>query len=133
VIAHATAQRCLSGPEALVSVATNILNDAMFSRSPSSGALGRRLLENIPLQPIKAPLMVAQGLADTLVLPSAQEKYVNALCASGQQLEYRTYRGYDHVAVVADPQSPLIRDLFQWTKDRLTRTPPPRGCTTIRR
>lgn len=133
VIAHETAARCLSGPEALVSVAANATSEPIFSRLPSSGPLGKRLEENVPLHPIKAPLMIAQGLSDSLVLASEQKKYVDAQCAAGQQVDYRTYKGYDHVDLVADPKSPLIPDLFRWTKDRLAGLPPQPGCTTTRR
>jgi uncharacterized membrane protein HdeD (DUF308 family)/acetyl esterase/lipase len=133
VVARATSQRCLSKPEALVSVATNVANEPMFSRAPSSGAFGRRLEENVPLHPIAAPLLVAQGLSDTLVLPSAQRTYVDAMCAAGRQLEYRTYEGYGHVDVVAGPHSPLIPDLLRWTQERFAGKAPPEGCTTVRR
>jgi hypothetical protein len=37
------------------------------------------------------------------------------MCAAGQRLEYRTYKGFDHVGVVGDPKSPLPRDLVAWT------------------
>jgi uncharacterized membrane protein HdeD (DUF308 family)/pimeloyl-ACP methyl ester carboxylesterase len=131
VIAHASADRCLSGPEVLVSLVTSLGKGSIFSRSPSSGPLGQALQENIPLHPIKAPLFIGQGLADTLVLPSAQKTYVNAMCKAGQELEYHTYKGYDHVGVVLDPQSPLIPDLIHWTKARLDGKPPPRGCTFL--
>ncbi len=86
VVAHATANRCLSGPEALVSVATNLSKEPIFSRDPDSGALGKALTENIPLHPIAAPLLIGQGLTDALVLPSAQQTYVDAMCKAGQQL-----------------------------------------------
>jgi pimeloyl-ACP methyl ester carboxylesterase len=129
VIAHATANRCLSGPEALVSIATNISKEPIFSRTPESGALGKALIQNIPLHLIKAPLLIGQGLADTLVLPGAQRIYIDAMCEAGQRLEYRTYESYDHVSIVLDPKSPLIPDLIQWTKDRLRRKEPPVGCT----
>jgi uncharacterized membrane protein HdeD (DUF308 family)/alpha-beta hydrolase superfamily lysophospholipase len=133
VIAHATANRCLSGPEALVSIATNVGKEPIFSRDPDAGALGKALNDNIPLHPIKAPLFIGQGLADTLVLPSAQKTYVDALCNAGQELEYHTYKGYDHVGVVLDPKSPLISDLIQWTKDRFDGRPRSPGCVMTNR
>jgi pimeloyl-ACP methyl ester carboxylesterase len=133
VVAHATANRCLSGPEALVSVVANLNKESIFSRGPSSGPLGKALQENIPLHPIKAPLFIGQGLTDALVLPSAQKTYVDAMCKAGQQLEYRTYQGYDHVGVVLDRRSPLIPDLIRWTKDRLAGKAPPAGCVFTRR
>ena len=87
--------------------------------------------ENIPLRPIEAPLMIGQGLADVLVLPTEQERYVADMCDAGQQLEYRTYEGFDHVSVVAAPDSPLIPDLLAWTQERLDGDPVEPGCQTV--
>jgi uncharacterized membrane protein HdeD (DUF308 family)/alpha-beta hydrolase superfamily lysophospholipase len=137
VHARETAGRCLSGPEALVSVGTAITiaagDEPYFSQSPSVGALGARLKENIPLGAIVAPLLIGQGLADGLVRPAEQERYVARLCASGQALQYRTYEGFDHVGLVLDPASPLVPDLLAWTQDRLDGRPQGSGCQTVRR
>jgi hypothetical protein len=76
--------------------------------------------------------MIAHGLADALVLPSVQQRYVAQLCKSGQNLEYRTYKGFDHVGIALDPRSPLLPDLIAWTKARLAGTPQKLGCITIR-
>lgn len=130
-LAEETAGRCLSGPEALVSVGTSVGTEPYFSKSPAEGSFGNRLEENIPLDSIEAPLMIGQGLADVLVLPTEQQRYVDAMCAAGQQLEYRTYEGFDHVSVVAAPDSPLIPDLLSWTQDRLDGQPAEPGCQTV--
>jgi hypothetical protein len=37
---------------------------------PATGALGQRLVQNTPDGLIQAPLLIAQGLADRLMLPS---------------------------------------------------------------
>ena len=105
----------------------------MFARSPTAGALGRRLLANTPNARIEAPLLIAQGLADTLVLPSAQETYVRRLCGQGRQVDYRTYRGYDHLSVVSASASPLIPDLLAFTQDRIAGKPETPGCSTLGR
>ena len=134
VLARQTAARCLSGPEALVSVAAAGLgNGPWFSKSPAAGPLGKRLEQNIPLGHIAAPLMIAQGLSDSLVVPNVQQRYVSQLCKSGQSLEYRTYQGFDHVSIVTNPSSPLLPDLIAWTKARLAGTPQKPVCITIRR
>ncbi|MGE0028555.1 MAG: lipase family protein [Thermoleophilia bacterium] len=131
VSARETADRCLSGPEALVSVGTALGGESWFSQSPSDGPLGRRLQENVPNAPIQAPLLVAQGLADNLVLPAEQRAWVTGRCAAGQSLLYRTYGGFDHVGVVADPSSALPSDLLRWTEDRLAGLPQSTGCRTV--
>jgi hypothetical protein len=56
-----------------------------------TGALGKRFEQNVPRGMIHAPLLVAQGLADPLILPAMQRRYVNRLCRAGQRLQYRTY------------------------------------------
>jgi hypothetical protein len=130
VQARRTADRCLSGPEALVSVAAALPTESFFSKSPGSGPFGRRLAENVPRGRIAAPLLIAQGLGDGLILPAVQQRYVDGLCAAGQRLEYRTYRGLDHVGLVLDPRSPLLRDLVTWTQARFAGQPQAPGCVS---
>jgi uncharacterized membrane protein HdeD (DUF308 family) len=133
VPARETARRCLSGPEALVSVGTAVAREPYFSQNASAGPLGERLKQNIPLGSIPATLMIGQGLADTLVLPAEQQRYVTQMCAAGQSLQYRTYAGLDHVGIVLDPASPLIPDLITWTQERLDGRPQRSGCETVER
>jgi hypothetical protein len=71
---------------------------------------------------LRQPLLIAQGLADDLVRPDVQARFVRGRCDAGEGLEYRTYAGRDHLTVVA-PDSPLTRDLVQWTRDRFEKIP----------
>ncbi len=122
--------RCLAGPGALLSVVevTRLLNNGIWAVTPSSNpALAQRMAENTPRDPIAAPLLIAQGLADDLVLPDVQRAYVEERCAAGQSLEFRTYSGQDHLSVVA-PESPLNEDLIAWTQARLAGEPQADGC-----
>ncbi|HEX5089623.1 MAG TPA: lipase family protein [Nocardioides sp.] len=122
------AARCLAEPEVFVSVITSLLFDkSILSRPASEGALGKRLAENVPLDPISAPVFIAQGEADGLILPSAQRAYVRQRCGLGGTVEYRTYPGVDHVGVVGN-DSPLIPDLLAWTQDRLDGRPATSTC-----
>jgi hypothetical protein len=91
------------------------------------GALGPRLQENVPSGPIAAPRFVAQGETDGLVLASVQAAYVQARCAVGEHLEYRTYPGRDHVPLM-EPDSPALPDLFAWTTARLAGASPTPTC-----
>lgn len=130
--AEALAGRCLSGPGVLLSIATALtLERPLFSASPSSGPLQRRLLENTPARPIVAPVLIAQGDADVLVLPSLQRDFVRRRCAAGQALTYRTYDGRDHLSVLA-PGSPLIPELVDWTRARFAGESQPDGCRQVR-
>jgi alpha-beta hydrolase superfamily lysophospholipase len=131
--ARAMAGRCLSGPGAVLSVLTSLtMETSFFKKSPSGGALGVRFRQNTPGERIAAPVLIAQGLADDLVLPWVQDHFVRRRCESGQSLEYRTYEGRDHISVVA-PDSPLTADLVEWTSQRFAGTPVPDGCRTVAR
>ncbi len=63
--------------------------------------------------PIGVPIFVAQGLADTLVIPSATVDYVTELCAAGEHVDFRTFEGVDH-GFIADVAIP---DLLVWIGD----------------
>ncbi|MDQ8042051.1 lipase family protein [Cellulosimicrobium funkei] len=122
------ASRCLSEPSALVSVAEALsMDQPLWTTDPTTGPLGERLAENVPTGPVAAPLLVAQGASDTLILPTAQEAYVGARCAAGQPVDYRTYQGRDHVGLV-QAGSPAAADLVRWTEARLAGEPPTPTC-----
>jgi uncharacterized membrane protein HdeD (DUF308 family)/alpha-beta hydrolase superfamily lysophospholipase len=130
VISRRAASRCLSGPGVLVSIGQSLaLDKPIFTGNPATGALGQRLIQNTPTGDIRAPLLIAQGLADPLVLPAVQAQYVRQRCAAGQKLDYLTYPGQDHVGLV-DADSPLIPTLISWTKNRLAGKPAPDNCAT---
>jgi pimeloyl-ACP methyl ester carboxylesterase len=133
VLVRETANRCLDIPEAIPSVITAVLSrQPIYAVDPLAGALGRRLAENTPTGPITAPLLIAQGLHDHLVMPSMQRSYVNRLCHSGQSVEYRTYRGRDHLSLVW-PGSRLVPNLLAWTQARFAGSPEASGCSVAQR
>lgn len=130
-IVKKAAQRCLSEPSTLVSVATSLAIDkSVFSRPAAQGPFGQRLAQNTPRGIITAPLLLAQGGSDPLVLPSVQARYAKDQCAAGQKMDYRVYPGYDHVGVVTG-NSPLLGDLITWTQDRLDGKPAQDTCASI--
>lgn len=115
------ARRCLAGREALVSVVeSQLLSTPILIKDPTTGALGSRLEENVPKGPIDAPVLLAQGETDNLVLPSIQDRFVEERCASGQAIDYRKYANRDHLELVA-PDSPFVPDLVRWTQQRFAR------------
>jgi uncharacterized membrane protein HdeD (DUF308 family)/alpha-beta hydrolase superfamily lysophospholipase len=125
-----TAERCLGEPSVLVSLLTSIATSmSIFSTDLASGPALERLEQNIPTDPIDAPLLIGQGAADSLVLADVQAAYVAARCADGQAVDYRTYEGRDHVPLV-EPDSPLIPELVEWTWDRLAGAPAQSTCPT---
>lgn len=112
--------RCLSGPGVLVSVlsALSMTRDPnIFASDPTSGALGKRLQENVPPTTIGVPLLIGQGEADGLITPAAQREYVDTIRQAGRQVDYRTYPGLGHVDLV-EAESPLIPQLLEWTAAR---------------
>ncbi|MDN4481627.1 lipase family protein [Demequina muriae] len=122
------AGRCLAEPGALVSVIeTFLFGDTIFTDDAKTGAFVDRLAENVPSGAIDAPLLLAQGDADPLVLPAAQQAYVDQRCADGHELDYRTYPDEDHLSIVAD-ESALVGELLTWTEERFAGTPAESTC-----
>jgi fermentation-respiration switch protein FrsA (DUF1100 family) len=85
------------------------------------------VLPEIPNQPIAAPLLVVQGLADPVVPPAATNEYVDQRCAAGQRLEYWTFAGLDHGTTV-QPGTSLTDPLIAWTAARFANEPQAKGC-----
>lgn len=127
------AERCLADPRVYVSIveALAIFGDRdVFSPPLTTGPMLAHLRENTPTLRIWAPLLLAQGLADPLVVPGVQRAYVQRLCDSGQALEYLTIPDKDHVGLV-EAASPLIPPLIKWTEDRLAGVPAASGCASL--
>src|SRR5690606_36874390 len=115
-------------PATLVSVIqVGFAGGPVWSRDPGSGPLVDRAGENVPRLPIAVPVLLAQGLADPLIAPAAQQEYVDERCASGQAIDYRTYPGRDHMGVVTG-DSPLLPELMTWTKERFAGLPATSTC-----
>jgi len=122
--------RCLSEPATLLSLPAVLTGEPIFSRQLTSGPIATRLAQNVPDRATTVPTLIAQGQADSLVLPSVQHALAQGLCKAGERLEYRAYPELDHLALV-EPTSPLIPDLMTWTENRLNHTPAPDNCSTL--
>lgn len=130
VTVRAMAQRCLASPDMLVSVLSVLAlteDPRIVAQDPATGPLGRRLEENTPSAASGTPVLLGQGDADSLIDPVMQAAYAERLCASGGDVDYRSYEGREHVTLVA-ADSPAIADALAWTSDRLDGTPAPHGC-----
>jgi pimeloyl-ACP methyl ester carboxylesterase len=101
--------------------------DGPVLATSSNKALHSRLEQNTPDSPIKAPLVIVQGLSDIVVPSSSTDAYVEERCAAGQRLEYWTFAGRDHVTIV-QPGTPLEELLIQWTAERFANQPQASGC-----
>ena len=93
----------------------------------SNKMLQARLQQNTADRPIQGPVVIAQGLSDTVVPPSATDAYVEERCAAGQQLEYWTFTGRDHLTII-QPGTPLEEPLIKWTTARFANEPQTPGC-----
>ena len=80
---------------------------------------------NAPGQaPIKAPLLIVQGAADTIVAPTVTEGLVRKLCQNGETVEFRLYPGVGHIATGHDA-APAVT---AWIADRFDDKPAPTTC-----
>lgn len=130
VTARQMAERCLTGPDAAVSLlaALGLKNDPdIISKAPTEGPFGARLQENVPPSTVTVPLLLAQGKDDVLVIPGSQDAFVADACAAGEIVDYRLYAGLGHVDLVG-AVSPLVPQLMEWTKARFSGEPGIAGC-----
>jgi len=93
----------------------------------SNKALQARIEQNTPDGPIQASVVIAQGLSDIVVPPSATDAYVEERCAAGQRLQYWTFAGRDHLTII-QPGTPLEDLLIKWTTARFANEPQAIGC-----
>ena len=121
------AARCLGEWKTLFSVVEAALfpGNGIFVHNPTDGPLATHLEQNSPVGPIPMPVMIAQGDQDDLM--DLQRRFVAARCAAGQRIDFRTYPGQDHMLVLAS-DSPLMTDLFDWTRDRWDGQPTSTNC-----
>ena len=116
-------------PERIQALAATFDGPALATSS--NKALQARLEQNTPDGLIKTPVVIAQGLSDTVVPPSATDSYVEERCSAGQRLEYWTFAGRDHLTIV-QRGTPLEELLIRWTTERFANEPQASGCVRKR-
>mgnify|MGYP000942069218 CR=1 FL=1 len=123
-------QLCFNGNDAISAIlrGTQVPNQ-IFPDSMLQGEFGDLLKQQSPTGPFAGPVLVAQGLADPLVLPKLQQQWVDDRCDAGIAIDYRTFEGLSHVSLVA-ADSPLTPQIVQWTLDRWSGKAAPTECTT---
>jgi pimeloyl-ACP methyl ester carboxylesterase len=102
--------------------------DGPAMANEENAALARRLAENTADRTIAVPVLIAQGLADSVVQPQVTDAWVEERCDAGQRLEYWTFVGRDHDSIVR-PGTPLEEPLVAWTAARFASRPQAAGCT----
>ena len=98
---------CLIGQKADIEKLALPLVDKYLKADPSTTPPWSTILaENTPgATPLGVPLFVAQGEADTLVLPAATQQFVAHECAAGDHVILKSYPGATHgtLAITAIP------------------------------
>lgn len=120
-------QRCLSEPGVMVSALTalGLSEDSPFDTGNlTTGALGRRLEENVPTGPWGTPIFVAWGTRDEVIPVTAQHRLVDELCAAGERVRAVPVPRRGHQDML-QPKSPLLHDLARWTNTLLLAEVPP--------
>src|SRR5437660_767834 len=112
-------------PERIEALAATFDGPALATSS--NKALQARLEQNTADGLIQAPVVIAQGLSDIVVPPSATDAYVEERCSAGQRLEYWTFGGRDCLTII-QPGTPLEELLIRWTTARFANEPPASGC-----
>jgi pimeloyl-ACP methyl ester carboxylesterase len=119
---------CFLPPEDQERIQTLVATfDGPALATSSNNALQARLEQNTPDGPIKTPVVIAQGLSDSVVPLAANDAYVEERCAAGQRLEYWTFAGRDHLTIV-QPGTPLEELLIKWTTARFANEPQASDC-----
>lgn len=108
------AELCLFGQKSQIHAAAAPFIGHFVTHDPQTVEPWAGLLEeNTPgASPLGAPVLVAQGLSDQLVHPEVTERYVQHLCATGEQVHFRTYEHIDH-ALIALRAVPAVVDTFR--------------------
>lgn len=130
IIVREAAARCTSQKGTLITILSGLAiarDQPILRASPTTGAMGQRLRENVPQGPWNRPLFIGHGTEDEVIPFALQETYVAALCGAGHQLEYVRYQNRGHLSILT-PDSPLNADLEQWTKDRFAGLPSANTC-----
>ncbi len=83
------------------------------------------MLRNTPGQePAGAPVLIAQGTADTTVRPDITKQFGEALCKQGAHLDLIWLKGVSHTFAAKDS----ARQTLAWIGDRFNGAPPPSSC-----
>jgi acetyl esterase/lipase len=81
--------------------------------------------ENTPAGPPPGvPVFLAQGTADTVVLPAVTEKFMSRLCARGARVQLLRMSGVIHAFAARHSASAAVT----WMAERFDGSPAPDDC-----
>jgi uncharacterized membrane protein HdeD (DUF308 family) len=125
-------QRCLSEPGVMISAATalGVSEDRpLYVGDLTRGPLGDRLAANAVSGPFEDPLLVAWGTEDDVIPPLLQRRFVERLCAEGEEVRWVVFEGHGHLTTL-QPGSRFLPVLVNWTDARFRGLPGPvDGCS----
>ncbi|WP_437871395.1 lipase family protein [Methylorubrum extorquens] len=111
---------CWSGASKALGRSFLSVND-LADREPWRSLLARNTLGTLPP---RIPVFLAQGAADTLVLPRVTQDYRSRLCRVGSRVEFDLVPGVGHHSIAKDA-APAAPD---WIGDRFAGEPAPSNC-----
>ncbi len=121
------ARYCLYGKQALATIpGAALLGVSFVKRAPWEVQPWRRIMEaNTPAQAtIRAPVLLVQGGADTIVPSRLTVALARHMCAAGEVVDLSVYPtdGHLETGIVASP------DVGAWVAARFAGKPPPSTC-----
>ncbi len=122
----AMADLCLLGQNLqLHAIARPLVGGYLRSDPATTPPWAGFLSANTPgAQPFGVPVYVAQGSADTLVVPSATQAFVAAACSRGERITFRMYASQTHGTIA----NTAVPDVVAFFASTLAGTPPPSTC-----
>ncbi len=97
-----------------------------FVKNPVPAEFYTLATENTPgSEKINMPIIMAQGMKDTTIIPQLTLAFNKQLCQMGNTVDFHIYPNDIHSGVVVNS-----RDVVQsWIKDRFAGNPAPNNCT----
>lgn len=77
--------------------------------------------------PRRIPLLMIQGMADTIVEPAVTSSYVRRQCAVGSAVRFMQVPGIGHNPIARDTASAAV----QWMAERFADMQPPNDCSAL--
>ncbi|MEV7989477.1 lipase family protein [Micromonospora sp. NPDC085948] len=96
-------------------------NDVLTDMTALARMIALQASQEIPIQRYTAPVYIAQGAADTTVIPAMTQRTAQELAAARTDVTFTLYPGADHDGVLRA----ALPDLLTWTADRFDRAPAP--------
>lgn len=102
------------------------LQQEFLATDPTKIEAWRQIMDrNTPgREPSGVPVFLAQGTADTTVLPEITARFMETLCRHGAKVDYNGYEGVTHTFIGRDS----ARDAVAWMADRFAGAPAPNDC-----